>query len=127
MHPDVGTINIKKARGVPMSEYEQSKKFADRSAKIANETLTKGKAVAEQSAEAVQQSYAVAGENVRAFNVTMIDTARSNADALFHLALPIWAAHTPSDSVELWAEYPRRPSGMPCETNYKVTALVAHG
>ncbi|MGB6417880.1 MAG: phasin family protein [Pseudolabrys sp.] len=106
-----------------MSEYEQSKKFADRSAKIANETLAKGKAVAEQSAEAVQQSYSVAVENVRAFNVKMIDMARANADAAFDFALQIATAKTPSDIVELWTTHARKHFEMLSEQTKELTAL----
>jgi len=112
-----------KAEGVPMSEYEQSKKFADKSAKITNETLAKGKAVAEQSAEAVQQSYSVAVENVRALNVKMIDMARANADATFDLAFQIATAKTPSDIVELWPEYTRKQFEMLSEQTKELTAL----
>ena len=44
-----------------MKEHEQSKRFGDNGATIANETFAKGKAAAEQSAQAVeQQSYSVA-------------------------------------------------------------------
>ena len=107
-----------------MSEYEQSKKFADKSAKIANETLAKGKEVAEQSAEAFQQSYSVAVENVRALNVKMIDMARANADATFDLALQIATAKTPSDIVELWPEDTRKQFEMLSEQSKELAALA---
>jgi polyhydroxyalkanoate synthesis regulator phasin len=38
-----------------MSEHDQTRKFADKSAAIASETLEKGKAAAEQATRAVQQ------------------------------------------------------------------------
>jgi len=41
-----------------MSEHDQSRKFADKSAAIANETLQKGKAAVEdQSVQAFEQAY----------------------------------------------------------------------
>ena len=52
-----------------MNEHEQGRKFADKSAAIANETLTKGKAAAAQSAQAVEQSYSATVENMRDYNL----------------------------------------------------------
>ncbi len=51
-----------------MSEYDKSRK-------IASETLEKGKAAAEQTARSVEQSYSVTIDNIRYFNVKMIDMA----------------------------------------------------
>jgi hypothetical protein len=45
-----------------MSEHDQTRKFADKSAAIASETLEKGKAAAEQATRVVQQSYSVTVE-----------------------------------------------------------------
>lgn len=56
-----------------MSEQQQSRKFADKSATIANEAMEKGKANAERSAEAFSQSYSTAVENVRDYNLKIID------------------------------------------------------
>jgi hypothetical protein len=39
---------------VPRSEHDQSRKFADKSAAFANETLEQGKAAAEQSARTIE-------------------------------------------------------------------------
>ncbi len=62
-----------------MSEYDKSRK-------IANETLEKGKAAAEQTARSVEQSYSVTVDNIRDFNVKMIDMAQANAEAVFEFA-----------------------------------------
>ena len=58
-----------------MNEHDQSRKFADKSAAIANETLQKGKAVAEQSVKAIEQSYSAVIEQMRDYNLKMIDIA----------------------------------------------------
>ena len=68
-----------------MSEQDQTRKFADKSAAIANETLAKGKAVAEQSARAMEQSYSAALENMRDYNLKIIDMARANIESVFEL------------------------------------------
>ena len=71
-----------------MSEHDQSRKFADKSAAIANETLQKGKAAVEQSVQAVEQSYSVTVENIRDYNLKMIDMAQANTDASFRVCSP---------------------------------------
>ena len=95
-----------------MSEYDQSRKFADKSAAIAKETLEKGKATAEQSARAVEQSYSVTVENIRDFNVKMIDMAQANAGAVFQFARQLATAKAPSDIVELWTTHARKQFEM---------------
>jgi len=106
-----------------MSEYDQSRKFAGKSAAIANETLEKGKAAAEQSARAVEQSYTVTVDNIRAFNVKMIDMARANAEAGFDFALQIATAKAPSDIVELWTTHARKQFEVLGEQAKELTAL----
>ena len=61
-----------------MSEHNQSRKFADKSAAIANETLQKGKAAVEQSVQAFEQSYSATVEKMRDYNLKMIDMAQAN-------------------------------------------------
>ena len=82
----------------PMTEHDQSKKFADKSAATANKAF----ATVEQSARAVEQSYSVSLENIRAFNLKMIDMARANVEAVLDLSQQIATAKAPSDVVELW-------------------------
>ena len=56
-----------------MTEHDQSKKFADKTAATANKAF----ATVEKSARAVEQSYSVSLENIRAFNLKMIGMARA--------------------------------------------------
>ena len=84
-----------------MSEYDKSRK-------IANETLEKGKAAAGQTARSVEQSYSVTVDNIRDFNVKMIDMAQANAEAVFEFARQLAAVKQPSDMVELWTAYAKR-------------------
>lgn len=107
-----------------MSENDQSSKFADKSAAIANKTLEKGKATVEQSAKAVEQSYSVTTENLRAFNVKMINMARTNAEAVFDFSLQIVTAKAPSDIVELWTTHAHKQFEMLSEQAKELTALT---
>ena len=106
-----------------MSEYDQSRKFADKSAAIAKETLEKGKATAEQSARAVEQSYSVTVENIRDFNVKMIDMAHANMEALFGFARQLATAKAPSEIMELWTAHARKQYETLTEQTKELTAL----
>ena len=107
----------------PMSEHDQSRKFADKTATIANETLEKGKAAAEQSAQAVEKSYSVSVENMRTLNVKMIEMARTNAEAAFDLALQIAKVQTPSDITGVWTTHARKQFEILGEQTKELTAL----
>jgi len=100
----------------PLSEHDQSKKYPDKSAAFANETFEKGKA-------AIEQSYSVAVENIRDFNVKMIDAARANADAIFEFAHQIATAKSPSDFAGLWTSHARRQFELLSEQSKELTAL----
>ena len=108
----------------PVSEHDQSRKFADKTATtIANETLEKGKAAAEQSAQAVEKSYSVTVENMRTLNVKMIEMARTNAAAAFDLALQIAKVQTPSDITGVWTTHARKQFEILGEQTKELTAL----
>jgi phasin len=95
-----------------MSEYDQSRK-------IANETIEKGKA----AVQAVEQSYSVTVENIRDFNVKMIDMAHANAEAVFEFAHQLATAKAPSDFIELWTTHARKQFEMVSEQTKELTAL----
>ena len=84
-----------------MSEYDKSRK-------IANEALEKGKAAAEQTARSVGQSYTTTVENMRDYSLKMIDMAQANANAVFELARQLASAKAPSDITELWTSHAKK-------------------
>ena len=100
----------------PPNEHDQGRKFADKSAAIANETFEKGKA-------AIEQSCSAAVENIRDFNVKMIDAARANADAVFEFARQIATAKSPTDFAELWSAHAKKQFAMLSEQTRQMTAL----
>lgn len=95
-----------------MSEYDEGRNFANKSAAVANETLEK-----------VEQSAGVTAENIRALNVKMIDMACANAEATFDLAFQIATAKTPSDIIELWSRHARKQFELLGEQTKELTAL----
>src|SRR6478736_5306630 len=66
----------------PMSEHDQSRKFADKSAAIANETLQRGKAAVDHSVQAFEQTYSAMIEQMRDYNLKMIDIAQANTPSV---------------------------------------------
>ena len=106
-----------------MSEYDQSRKFADKSAAIAKETLEKGKATAEQSARAVEQSYSATAANVREYSIKMINMAQANTEAVFEFARQLANAKAPSDLAEVWTAHARKQFEMLSEQTKELAAL----
>jgi len=99
-----------------MSEHDQSRKLVDKSAAIVSETLAKGKA-------AVEQSYSATVENVRDFNVKMIDMAQANTAAVFELARQLATAKQPSDIIELWTAHAKKQFETLSEQTKELSAL----
>lgn len=106
-----------------MSEQDQTRKFADKSAAIANETLAKGKAVAEQSARAMEQSYSAALENMRDYNLKIIDMARANIESVFEFACQFATTKQPSDMIELWTAHAKKQLETLSEQVKELSAL----
>jgi phasin len=106
-----------------MSEQGQSRKFADKSAAFVNETLEKGKAAAEQSAQTVEQSYSVTVENLRNYNLKMIDMAQANCERVFGFARQLATAKSPSALAELWTSHARTQTEMLGEQIKELTSL----
>src|ERR1700734_3834116 len=84
-----------------MSSYDQGRKLATNSAEIARDTVEQGKAAPEQSLSA-------SVENMRAYNLKMIEQAQANIETYFAFARQLATATTPSDAVELWTSHVRK-------------------
>jgi len=99
-----------------MSEHDQSRKFADKSATIASETLQKGKL-------AIEQGFSDAAEKMRVYNLKMIDMAQANAEGVFQFARELASAKSSSDLTELWAAHAKKQFTMISEQFKEMTAL----
>jgi phasin len=106
-----------------MSEHDQSRKFADKSAAIANETLQKGKAAVDQSVQAFEQTYLAMIEQMRDYNLKMIDIAQANTAGVFEFARQLSTAKSSSDLVELWTAHTRKQIAVLNEQIKELTAL----
>jgi phasin len=102
---------------------DQSKQFADKSARMVRENLEKGIAAAEQSARGVEQGYSIAAENIRDFNLRLIEMAQANATATLEFVQQISTAKGPSEAIELWSSYARRQFETLTDQSKELTAL----
>ena len=96
---------------------------SDKGAAIASETLEKGKAATEQATRAVQQSYSITVDNIRDFNMKMIDMAHANAEAVFEFARQLATAKQPSDMIELWTAHAKKQFEVLTEQTKELSAL----
>jgi phasin len=99
-----------------MSEFDKGRK-------IANETMEKGTAAAEQMTRSFQQSGTAGVEKMREYNLRIIDMARATAEAAFELVRQLAAAQTPSEIIELWTSHARKQFEMFSEQTKDLTAL----
>jgi hypothetical protein len=107
-----------------MNEHDQRRKFADKSAAIANETLQKGKAAVDQSVQAFEQTYSAMIEQMRDYNLKMIDIAQANTAGVFEFARQLSTAKSSSDLVELWTAHTTKQIAV---LNEQITELTALG
>jgi hypothetical protein len=56
----------------------------------------------------VEQSYSATVENMRDYNLKMIDMARTNTEGVFEFARQLTTAKSPPEMVELWTSHARK-------------------
>jgi phasin len=116
------TLNgLKNTRENAMSSMGEQ--HSSKSAAIASEVVEKCKATAERSALALEQSYSTAVENMREYNLKVIDMARANVEAVFEIARQLSAAKTPPDMIELWTSHTRKQFERLSEQTKEFTVL----
>ena len=69
------------------------------------------------------KSISLAVENIRDFNVKMIDMAHANMEALFGFARQLATAKAPSEIMELWTAHARKQYETLTEQTKELTAL----
>jgi hypothetical protein len=63
-------------------------------------------------------------DNIRDFNVKMIDMAQANAEAVFEFARQLATAKQPSDIFELWTAHAKKQSVLRREARRRAKAAV---
>lgn len=106
-----------------MAELDQAKRFADKAAGMTRDTVRKGQAGAEQSIHATQQSFSLASDSIREFNIKMIEIAQENMQAFFEFAQKAASTQEPSALMELFAEHSRKQMEMFNKQSKELTGL----
>jgi hypothetical protein len=91
-----------------MNKHEQSKRFADKSAKAAHEAIERGAWSAGEAANGVKLNLLSSFTGMRELNIKLIDMAHANTDAVFELMHDIASAQTPYDVMAIWSAYTKR-------------------
>jgi hypothetical protein len=89
----------------------------------ARETAESVRQAAEGTLRGVEESYSAAFDNIRNFNVKLIDTAQANADAACALARDIATIRTPSDLLAVWMNHAQKQFDMATKQASDLTAL----
>lgn len=84
--------------------------FAEKGAAQAKDTVTKFRAAASDASDAIEGSYTSAAKGAADFGLKILETARSNANAVFDHAVALLGAKTVSDAIELNTSFLRKHS-----------------
>jgi phasin len=106
-----------------MNEYEESKRFGDKSTKAARETIERGAWAAEEATKGAEQSLSSSLTSMRELNIKLIDMAHANADAVFELAHELAGAQAPSDLAAIWSSHAKRQFEMMTKQTRELTEL----
>jgi hypothetical protein len=95
-----------------MNKYEESKRFADKSTKVARETIERGASAAEEVVNGAKLTLLSSFAGMREFNTKLIEIAHANTEAAFDLAHEVAGAQAPSDLMAIWSDYAKRKFEM---------------
>lgn len=98
-----------------MNKYEQAQRFADKSTKVARETIERGIRSAEEATNGVKLGFLSSFAGIREFNAKLIDIAHANVDEAFDFAHQIAGVQTPSDFMSIWSAHTKRKFEMMTE------------
>jgi hypothetical protein len=100
----------------------QGKRFAERAARVASETVEAGRSSAQKLPHGAQQNYFAAVEGVRDFNVRLLEMAHANTLAALDLVREISSAKEPSAAASLWSAHLRQHFETLTEQSRELTA-----
>lgn len=90
---------------------------------MAQDTLQRGKAAAEQVGRKIEEGTSAATENLRDLNVKLIEMAHAHFNAAFEFAHQAATARSPSDIVNLWSTHLPRQLRILTEQGRELTEL----
>src|SRR5256714_6391758 len=100
------------------------REIAEKSVAQAKETYEKMKAAAEEATDVLEDTYATAAKGATDYNLKVIESARTNANAMFDYARELMGAKSLSDLVELSTAHARKQFEALSEQTKELTALA---
>jgi hypothetical protein len=88
-----------------MSMSEQLKRGADQGANTARETMRKGEAKAQETIEAAQEGFQIAGDNARQMTLKLVEIMRANTDAFCNFVEELANARDPGKMTAVWTKH----------------------
>jgi len=70
--------------------------------------VRKGRAKTEQSLEASQEGFQMAGDSARQMNLKLLEIMRANTEAFFEFAEDMATAKDPSKLIEIWTKHTQK-------------------
>jgi hypothetical protein len=91
-----------------MSFANEGKKTFEKGTATVRSVINKGEVVAEEAKHAAEQSFIIANDALRQFNLRLIELARENSDATFDFLGAVANAKNIQAVAELWSAYAQR-------------------
>jgi hypothetical protein len=88
-----------------MSVQDQLKRGTDQSSNAARDTMRKGEAKAQQTMEAAQIGFQIAGDGAREMNLKLIEMMRESTEAFFSFAEEVASARDPGNLTNVWTRH----------------------
>lgn len=88
-----------------MSMSEQLKRGADQSANTARDTMRKGEAKAQETLEAAQEGFQIAGDSARQMTLKLVEIMRANTDAFCNFVEELANARDPGKMTAVWTKH----------------------
>jgi phasin len=100
------------------------REFAEKGVAQAKEAYDKMKSAAEESTAMLEDTYATATKGVTAYNLKLLECARTNMNAAFDFATEFMAAKSMSEAVELSSAHARKQFEAMTEQGKELTSLA---
>ena len=106
-----------------MNKFEQPTRLADKSTKVARETIERGIRSAEEATKGVKLTLLSSFAGMREFNTKLIDIAHENANEVFDFAHEIASVQSPTDLIAIWSAHAKRQFEIMTKQSQELTEL----
>ena len=106
-----------------MSMQEQLKRGAEQGASAARENLRKGEAKAQQTFEAAQEGFQIAGDGARQVTLKLVEIARTNTEAFWSFAEELLNERDATRMVAIWTKHAQDQMEIFSRQNQELASL----